>query len=387
MHSVKVKKTALIFFLIVYLSIIIWYDFRVLSARGYLASFDIQPVFQLWAALTFPFIMYFLAKISLKQIRTKIFIAGTLYFLVSIAVGLVNENPDSYILGDAFKYLVFISGFGLYSFVKKDMEMFFRLFCCVSVVYIIVRLIVHLYFSGSVRVYYGNVYDVISIGLLSIYVSEMKSKAAVSGFMGAAGKLAGRFSPVIVLIVLLGQKKVVMAGVVFNYLLVERKTKILVVFALSVFMGLFFSSQLLDFISGTRFSTVADFDDLIAAEATRLAESKAVLVAWGSTYSSMFFGNGFGATLEYFNPLLGPTSIHSIHNSYLGTLYRSGFFGIILIGLVLFYGVSGFVNKETRELGAMLLVVMFVGVFVYTVFDEIFVGFLLAMIIDSRSRA
>ena len=78
------------------------------------------------------------------------------------------------------------------------------------------------------------------------------------------------------------------------------------------------------------------------------------------------------------------SSIHSIHNSPLATLFRSGLLGVLVTGTVVIAGMSTFVKKRNQEVGVVIFAILSASLFVYSFYDEVLVGYFLGKYIADK---
>lgn len=377
------NKLLVICFLWFYCTISLFYDFRILAARQIIGSFDISNFFSIWAVCVLPFVAFFLLKIPNDRRLIGFYSLYAIYILISLLVGLTEKNDVVYTLGDLYKSFFILAGIGLFNYTQADTYNFYSLAFKILFFFAVLRLSLFLYLGvPPSKLYYGTVYDTFMVGFGLIYSTKLNSK-------NNGPSIKRRLTTIIpILLVLIGQKKLVLISILTLLVGQMRKTSIVVIGLLTISGLTYFLNDLLIFLSETRLRSLLNYQDLIYAEAQRLEEVKTSYKHWTEDWFTIIFGHGFGAELNVYSfkeKHIAP--LHSIHNTTIVTAVRSGIFGLLLL---LWIGGKSFLaffsNRHNRSLSALLLAALVAAQFSYTFVDEVFVGYIFADIVLNKRR-
>lgn len=368
------RKIVVTIFLLIYCSKLAWYDLRVASARGYVSSFDISQVLVIWGLVLAPFIFYFLIKIPNKLYIKWYSMLYWIYIISSLIVGVLYNNNVIGLVGDFYKAFFIPAGIGLYFFSRPLRIYFHNMLFRMLTVFIWMRFILFVWvFSGVSRLYYGTVYDAVFFAL-----ALTKVKESVSFRNRVFTCLTG-------LLVLLGQKRVLLVSIASVLILNLRSWKVFLGALMSVVLVIIFQDSIASLLAGSRFASLVSIQSLIESQIRRTAEIEAIVATFSSNYWSLLAGYGFGAELDFFDVRYGGySSIHSIHNSPLATLFRSGLLGVLVTGTVVIAGMSTFVKKRNQEVGVVIFAILSASLFVYSFYDEVLVGYFLGKYIADK---
>ncbi len=372
----SIRKLVITTFLLVYCSAIVWYDLRILSARGVIGGIDLGSLLLVWGALLLPFVILFLTKVPNKIALRWYGILYATYIFVSLATGLWLKNNTTDTAGDFYKSLFIPAGVGLYFYAKPLAGYFEILLLRILSAFILLRFTIFVFFMGGLnKLYYGTAYDAIFMAL-SFPQFKVKRKAYIHSLNALAW-----------ITVLLGQKRALVLG--FGVLVVSHmKSWKLIVLGIFAFLAIAaFQDTLFHLIANSRFGSLMSFQSLIESQVRRTSEVTEIIAIFESNPIRIFTGYGFGAEISFYDlKTLSYIDVHSIHNSIFATVYRSGVLGAVLTVVFLGAAVFNMMSKNTRTEGILLLVLLCSSLFFYTFFDELLVGYFIAKINDRRGR-
>lgn len=377
------NRVILFGFFAVYFSYILFYDLRILNARFGISVPELRFMLQVWGVALAPFLLVFLASIRLSPAVSLFIIAFLIFFLNGVFVALINENSLRNLTSTAYKSLFIPAGVGFFLLYRRHIPSIERGILLVGGFYVFLRTSIFILFFGSfTNLYYGTSLDALVLcvalkRLFSNYIQNGKSS------WGSILKL------LVVPGVLLGQKRTVL--VAFLIYLFHRHVRVFFSIAISVVAVLFVLGDLdwrnLPLLG--RFFALSDVDFIVNNQMQRFVEVGAAYEAWTSSYASFVFGHGFGAELlvytgrdDYLE------SLHSLHNTPMAVIYRSGVFGILYIGVILFIALRSLFsrNLEMRAVSAIIIALFGASFFFYSFIDEIFIGFFMAYLLISSSQ-
>ena len=310
------KRLILVAFLGIYLSYIVFFDLRIMTARLGIPTPELGLLLLVWGAALAPFILYFMVFLKVTKRNYLFLFLYFLYAAIGVLLGLYMQNPVSDLLGDFLKCLFIPAGAGIYFTFRNYGNYVERMLYKIGAAYVLIRTAGFIVaFQSLSRLYYGTSMDslVLLVSLKHFKVdfderlSTKKSKITKL-FVIAAG--------------LIGQKRSVALAVIIY--LAHRQKRVL--FAVSlVAVG---AIMYLDFVDWRqvgfigRYLSVTDLDFLKNNQSMRVAEVVTAYSAWTSGIGSFLFGHGFGAEIlvttgrgDYAELL------HSLHNTCL--LYTS----------------------------------------------------------------
>ncbi len=373
------KAFVLFLFLCVYLSYILFFDLRILTARLGVATPELSQLLLIWGGGLAPFILYFL--LSIRLTKSNYFLLGILsiYSATGLILGFVFENPFTDVVGDFYKSLFIPAGMGLYFAYRRYGDFVERSLYWIGAVFVLARTIGFIVTFGSLsRLYYGTSMDALIV-LLAL-------KGFSRDFAGkSTTKLAKARKIFVIAAALIGQKRSV--ALAFLIYLVHRHKRLLAVVSV-VAITAFTYLDLVDwrnlgFIG--RYLSVTDTSFIVESQSMRVNEVLTAFAAWTSGAIAFLLGHGFGAEILVYTGRGDYAEwLHSLHNTPMAVAYRSGLLGMVLLAYLVRVAASDILVKNRGD-GAIIFALFAASFFFFSFIDEIFVGYYAAKILENSN--
>ncbi|MEH6714986.1 hypothetical protein [Parasphingorhabdus flavimaris] len=373
----SLNRTLLYAFLFVYLSYILFFDLRIFSSRLGIPTPELGFLLLIWGVLLAPFCLYFGLFIKMTRETGPLIVLFSIYVISGVALGVTNGNPIEDVSGDFLKSLFIPAGVGIYFLFKNDKNFVEKTLYFIGATFVFARTVLFIAAFGSFSsLYFGTKMDALLICLGLKRFSEHRVARPKK-------KRAAFIDLIVIAASLIGQKRALLATLVVY--LSHNNKRLLLFVTLSVFVVILSMDSLdwrqVPFIG--RFLSLTDIQFMLANQSMRLAEVTTAFSAWTSGIGAFLFGHGFGAEILVFTGRESyAEELHSLHNTPMAILYRSGMFGFCLIVYLLMVALKG-VTRGYGSDGAIILALFLTSFFIYSFIDEVFVGYFAAKILDS----
>lgn len=391
-------------FLIIFLSRIVWYDLRTITA-ALSESSDLVLYFTIWSVFLLPFLSYYIIKGF--RLEKYYWLPNGLLLLAfySTVTGMLWDNSLNYILQDLYKFL-FIPAviYATYSLPGRISTSSILTFTASTILfYYCIRIVIFLFFNSAGRVYYGTPQDLFAVCVNLAILLSFRKNLPISKTIGKLGFMS--------VLSIIGQKKTIAIGLVFLFMMaivksvlrVNVRLLLLLSFFLVLTGGTVFWLTSTSSIDVNRYIN-ADVQNELGEDSSRRIEVAVALDALGDSELGYVVGLGGGVVFNVpriYDGRLVVATTHSMHNTIVTQLSRYGVFGGLAYGSILLIGLFWIIrNRNSNNVERAMLVnvaisykvVAFMASFViYGVMDDILLGLIAGLILrfsqfDSQSQ-
>lgn len=374
------KALVLGLFLCVYLSYILFFDLRILTARLGIPTPELSQLLVLWGGLLSPFIFYFLLSLRLTRKNYVLLMLICVYCAIGLILGIGYGNSTADVVGDFYKGLFIPAGMGLYFAYRHHAEFVERSLYFAGSFFVLARTVGFVVTFGSfARLYYGTSMDALIV-LLAL-------KGFSRDFAGrSTTKLAKIRKVVVIAAALIGQKRSV--ALVFLVYLVHRHKRLLALVSVTAMTAFAYLDVVdwrsLGFIG--RYLSVTDTRFIMESQSMRLNEVLSAFAAWTSGAAVFLVGHGFGAEILVYTGRGDYAEwLHSLHNTPMALAYRSGLLGLILVAYLVGVAIKEILTANNGD-GAIIFALFAASFFFFSFVDEVFVGYFAAKILEGSGH-
>ena len=182
-------------FMAIYLSYIVFFDLRILSARLGIVTPDLGRLLMIWGAVLAPFCIYFCTFIKYRNAELLVLIFSS-YVIVSVATGVFNGNAIEDLSGDVLKSLFIPAGMGVYFLFRSENGFVEKVLYLIGSVFVCIRTALFIAAFGSISIlYFGTKMDALMICLGLKRISERRADRSLGrGLSGGRVRVRRSYS-------------------------------------------------------------------------------------------------------------------------------------------------------------------------------------------------